>query len=171
MGQPELWKLDAEAFAARRAGLICLHDVSWARVKVRRVPLLRQKLLWPSYKDASFRALRSALVDFGQTRAYGQFWRFLRDELWLDQYVRSGSYRLEYWQPMDGEAQYRLYLAELLLGVMDVKPARLAVIQRSTAAYLMSAYGFTVGRTHLTRLSVETYKYTDVAVLLTKIAS
>lgn len=157
MGQRELWKLDDEAFAARRVALV--QDVSEVRPLVTPVREMRQRLLWPHSGAMVFWALRPALVDFRQTKAYGVFWRFLRDELRLDNYIRRGAYRLEYLRFMHGDPQYRLYCGDLLLGVVDVTRRNLPVTQQQVALYTMSAYGFWRGKVYFTRQDALLRKY------------
>lgn len=119
----------------------------------------RQRELWPRLADYRFAAFRTAVVDVRQMRSYERFVRFLRDELWLDMYVRRGQYRLEYVSFLHGEPQYRVYCRAVALCVMDTDPARLGRVQRAVAAYAMAAYGFQPGQTYLTRIDPLARKY------------
>lgn len=155
--QRELWKLDDEAFAARRSALV--QDVSNARPLVTQVREMKQRGWWSRAGEAMFWARRSVLVDFRQTSAYGVFWRFLRDDLHVDNYIRCGGYRLEYLSFMYGEPQYRLYCGKMLLGVVDAMRGNLMVTQRQIAAYTMAAYGFWRGKVYFTRQDALLDKY------------
>lgn len=157
MGQRELWKLDEQAFAARRVALV--QDVSDARPLATQVREMRQRGWWSRAGAAMFWARRSVLVDFRQSRAYGVFWRFLRDELRVDNYIRCGGYRLEYLKFMHGDPQYRLYYGKLLLGVVDVPRRHLPVLQQQVALYTLSAYGFWRGKVYFTQQDALLDKY------------
>lgn len=103
---------------------------------------MKQKLLWPNLRQSSYAARRTALASFDSTRACVRLYRLLRDRFFYDDALYVSPYRLEY--VMLECPQYRLYRGGLLIGVVDVHPERLDSIQRQLAAYLVSAYGFTV---------------------------
>lgn len=124
------------------------------RVPARR---LRQREFWPRRADAAFAASRTVVADMRHTREYQQFVRFLRDQMWLDQYIRQGWYRLEYISFQNGEPQYRVYRGQVVLRVFDAD--RLAAVQREVAGYALAAYGFRPGRTYLTRINPLARKY------------
>lgn len=168
MGQRELWDVGEEAFVAKRSVLVPVGAP--LRVQRPKAPFVRQTMMWSKYRASSFRALRSALVSFEQTRAYGQFCRFLRDELWVDCRVWSRGYRLDYIQFLHGEPQYRLSHHQLLLGKLYIRPGELAAAQHALASYLMSAYGFTVGEVYQTTIRLNAYKLKSLS-LLAKAAS
>jgi hypothetical protein len=116
-----------------------------------------EKLLWP---DHNFAARRTALVRL-DAKVCERFSRFLRDDLWLDQYIRQGRYRLEYLVFQHGAPQYRIYRGKVVWYVADAKPKSLQQIQREVAQYAMSVYGFGVLRSdpQLTRIDPLARKY------------
>lgn len=117
----------------------------------------KQREMWPRLADYRFAAPRTALVDVRHTREYERFVRFLRDKLWLDQYIRRGRHRLEYISFLHGDPQYRIYCRGIVLYVRDAD--RLAVVQPEVAAYAMAAYGFVPGITYLTKIDPLARKY------------
>lgn len=117
----------------------------------------KQREMWPRLADYRFAAPRTAIVDVRHTREFERFVRFLRDKLWLDQYIRRGGHRLEYISFVHGAPQYRIYCRGVVLYVRDAD--RLAVVQPEVAAYAMAAYGFVPGITYLTKIDPLARKY------------
>lgn len=157
--QAELWA--EHDFAARRTALAQV--VPCAAM----TPVRKSKVKWQALPlGDNFIARRTALLAFNP-KAYEQFCRFLRDELWVDQYIRCGEYRLEYIAFQHGAPQYRIYRGNVVWYVTDTKPKKqskqkpLADIQREVAAYAMSVYGFGLvhSKTHMTRISPLARKY------------
>lgn len=104
---------------------------------------MKQKLLWPKLKSASYAARRTPLVCFDSTRTYRRLYRLLRDRFFYDDALYANRYRLEYVVLQHGAPQYRLYRGERLIGVVDVEPERVDGILRQIASHLISVYGFT----------------------------